>query len=73
MLLTVIINLISVSFYGESQLWFSAVKVVTISVIVSGGLIIIFTGIGNGGRPAAFMGLHVDVFLPSTCMGYCFP
>ena len=72
MVLMGVINLISVSFYGESQFWLSAVKVVTIIVMVIGGLIIIFTGIGNGGHPVMLTNLTVDGFMPNGLSGLLF-
>ncbi|BDR53339.1 aromatic amino acid transporter AroP [Bombiscardovia nodaiensis] len=69
---TALINLISVAFFGESQFWLSMVKVVTIVIMVVGGLFIIFTGVGTGGHPILFKNLTVDGFMPNGITGLLF-
>ena len=42
-------NLLNVKVYGELEFWFAIVKVVTIVLMIAGGALIVFTGIGHGG------------------------
>ena len=46
-------NLLNVKVYGELEFWFAIVKVVTIVLMIAGGALIVFTGIGHGGGPSA--------------------
>lgn len=52
-----LVNLISVKLYGEFEFWFALVKVVAIIALIVLGIIMIFTGIGNGGQPTGFSNL----------------
>lgn len=51
------VNLISVKLYGEFEFWFAIVKVVAIIALIVLGILMIFTGIGNGGQPTGFSNL----------------
>ncbi|WEG74295.1 amino acid permease [Vagococcus intermedius] len=44
-------NLISVKVYGEIEMWFALIKVVTIIVMIMLGFLMIFLGVGNHGIP----------------------
>ena len=50
--------------YGELEFWFAIVKVVTIVLMIAGGALIVFTGIGHGGEPVVLSNLwrHGGVF-----------
>lgn len=56
----VIINLISVKFYGEFEFWFALIKVVTIIAMIAIGIIMIITGLGNGWRPIGVSNLWAN-------------
>ena len=51
------INILSVKYFGEMEFWFALIKVVAIIAMIVFGLIIIFTGIGNGGEPVGLSNL----------------
>ncbi|MGA8943880.1 MAG: amino acid permease [Thermoactinomyces sp.] len=64
------INLIAVKLFGEVEFWFALIKVVTILVLISVGLVIIFTGWGNGGQIVGFSNLWTnDGFMPFGTLG----
>ncbi|MGI5467380.1 amino acid permease [Streptomyces sp. CA-132043] len=48
------VNIIGVNFYGESEFWFSAIKVVAIVAMILFGLAMVILGVGHGGRPIGF-------------------
>ncbi|RLP09889.1 amino acid permease [Propionibacterium australiense] len=45
------VNLVTVRAYGEIEFWLALIKVVAILAMIVGGVLIIGTGIGNGGHP----------------------
>lgn len=70
LLFVYIINLIAVKLFGEVEFWFALIKVVTILVLIVVGLVIIFTGWGNGGQIVGFSNLWTnDGFMPFGTLG----
>ncbi|MFJ6413601.1 aromatic amino acid transporter AroP [Terribacillus saccharophilus] len=64
------INLLSVKLYGEFEFYFAIIKVVAIIGMIVLGLLIIFTGIGNGGVPTGFSNLFDEGgFMPNGLTG----
>jgi AAT family amino acid transporter len=51
------LNLMAVKVYGEMEFWFALVKVLTVVLMILGGLGIIWLGWGNGGRPVGISNL----------------
>lgn len=67
------VNLISVKLYGEFEFWFAIVKVVAIIALIVLGILMIFTGIGNGGQPTGFSNLWKNGgFFPHGIKGLLF-
>lgn len=56
-LIMTIVNLIAVKAFGEFEFWFALIKVVTIVVMILIGIIMIVTGLGNGGTPIGISNL----------------
>lgn len=56
-LLLTVVNLTAASLFGEFEFWFALIKVVTIIAMIVIGLIMILTGLGNGGVPIGFSNL----------------
>lgn len=58
------INLATVKVYGELGFWFTLIKVITILLIIGGGLSMIFLGWGNNGTPVYISNLwqHGGIF-----------
>jgi AAT family amino acid transporter len=56
-ILLTIVNLTAVKAFGEFEFWFALIKVVTIVVMIVVGLIMIITGLGNGGVPIGISNL----------------
>ncbi|MBV7271308.1 amino acid permease [Clostridium sp. PL3] len=52
-----LVNLIAVKAFGEFEFWFALIKVVTIIAMIVVGLLMIITGLGNGGVPTGFSNL----------------
>ncbi len=52
-----IVNLIAVKAFGEFEFWFALIKVVTIIIMIIVGIIMITTGLGNGGKPIGISNL----------------
>ena len=50
-------NLASAKAYGRLEFWFAMIKVVTIILMIILGFIVIFFGVGNGGKPTGFSNL----------------
>ena len=46
-----VVNLIAVKAFGEFEFWFALIKVVTIIFMIVLGMVMITTGLGNGGHP----------------------
>ncbi len=68
-----LVNLISVKLYGEFEFWFAIVKVVAIIALIVLGIVMIFTGIGNGGQPTGFSNLwEHGGFFPHGAKGLLF-
>jgi amino acid transporter, AAT family len=64
------INLLSVKLYGEFEFYFAIIKVVAIIGMIILGLLIIFTGIGNGGVPTGLSNLFDEGgFMPNGLTG----
>ncbi|MGU7784210.1 amino acid permease [Burkholderia sp. PU8-34] len=57
-------NLFNVKVYGELEFWFALVKVATILLMIAGGALIVFTGLGHHGVPVGLSNLwrHGGVF-----------
>ncbi|MBN3791196.1 amino acid permease [Burkholderia sp. Ac-20353] len=57
-------NLLNVKVYGELEFWFALVKVATILLMIAGGALIVFTGLGHHGVPVGLSNLwrHGGVF-----------
>ncbi|MDP4128126.1 MAG: amino acid permease, partial [Bacillota bacterium] len=65
-----LINLINVKTFGELEFWFSLIKVVAIIAMILFGLLIIFFGLGNNGRPIGLSNLWAHGgFLPNGLWG----
>jgi AAT family amino acid transporter len=65
-----IVNVITVSIYGEIEYWFASIKVTTISLMIIGGFSIILFGICNHGVPMGFGNLvQHGGFFPHGVMG----
>ena len=45
------VNLVTVRAYGEIEFWLALIKVVAIIAMIVGGVLLVCTGLGNGGRP----------------------
>ena len=45
------LNLMTVKVYGELEFWFTAIKVVTVILMIAGGAAMIWLGWGNAGKP----------------------
>ena len=50
-------NLASAKAYASLEFWFAMIKVVTIILMIILGFIVIFFGVGNGGKPTGFSNL----------------
>lgn len=57
LVLVTMINLINVKAYGEFEFWFALVKVAAVIAMIILGVLIIFFGIGSGGRPTGISNL----------------
>lgn len=51
------LNLMAVKVYGELEFWFALIKVLTVVLMILGGLGIIWLGWGNGGHPVGISNL----------------
>ncbi len=51
------VNIFSVKFFGETEFWFSFIKVMAITFLIIMGFMMILFGIGNGGTPIGFSNL----------------
>ncbi|HET6806939.1 MAG TPA: amino acid permease [Frateuria sp.] len=51
------LNLMAVKVYGEMEFWFALIKVLTVVLMILGGLGIIWFGWGNGGHPVGISNL----------------
>jgi len=68
--LLTIVNLTAVAAFGEFEFWFALIKVVTICVMIVVGLIMMFTGLGNGGVPVGIHNLYANGgFFPKGIWG----
>ena len=56
-LFLVLANLATPKAYASLEFWFAMIKVVTIILMIILGFIVIFFGIGNGGKPTGFSNL----------------
>lgn len=66
----IIVNLITVKAFGEFEFWFALIKVVAIVAMIIIGVVMIVTGIGNGGKPIGISNLWVNGgFFPSGIKG----
>lgn len=50
-------NLASAKAYASLEFWFAMIKVITIILMIVLGFIVIFFGVGNGGKPTGFSNL----------------
>lgn len=65
-----LLNLIEVKLYGELEFWFAIVKVAAIVCMIILGILMIFTGLGIGGRPIGFENLWIHGgFMPNGIWG----
>jgi len=70
--LITLLNLIAVKVYGETEFWFSIIKIVTILFFIVVGTYIIFFGIGNQ-IPTGFSNLYkYGGFFPNGLKGFLF-
>jgi len=51
------LNLMAVKVYGELEFWFALIKVLTVVLMILGGVGIIWLGWGNGGHPVGLSNL----------------
>ncbi|RDZ25944.1 amino acid permease [Lysobacter silvisoli] len=64
------VNLIAVRAYGEFEFWFAMIKVVTIVLMIVGGLAMIVFGLGNGGTAIGISNLWAHGgFFPNGAQG----
>ena len=56
-LFLVLANLASAKAYASLEFWFAMIKVITIILMIILGFIVIFFGVGNGGKPTGFSNL----------------
>lgn len=62
----IIINLTAVKAFGEFEFWFALIKVVTIVMMIIVGVVMIVTGLGNGGHPIGISNLWINGgFMPN--------
>ncbi len=72
-ILITLLNLIAVKVYGETEFWFSIIKIVTILFFIVVGAFIIFFGFGNHGIPTGFSNLYkYGGFFPNGLKGFLF-
>jgi AAT family amino acid transporter len=65
------INMVGVKFYGETEYWFSMIKVVAIVSMIIFGCLMIFFGFANGGHPVGFGNLvNNGGFFPTGFSGF---
>ena len=65
-----LVNIISVRFYGETEFWFSMIKVAAIVAMILFGLCMIFIGLGNDGVPLGLGNLYEHGgFIPNGMTG----
>ena len=65
-----LVNLIAVKAFGEFEFWFALIKVVTIIVMIILGIVMITTGLGNGGVPVGISNLwNNGGFFPNGIAG----
>lgn len=65
-----IINLVSVKYYGEFEFWFALIKVITIIAMLFVGLAMILFGLGNDGIATGFSNLWSQGgFMPFGWLG----
>ncbi|WP_095999841.1 amino acid permease [Mobilicoccus massiliensis] len=70
LVLVTAVNLLEVRLYGEFEFWFAIVKVAAIVAMIVLGLLIVTTGIGNGGVPTGISNLWTHGgFLPNGLGG----
>jgi amino acid transporter, AAT family len=55
--LMALVNLVAVKAFGEFEFWFALIKVVTIVIMIVLGIVMITTGLGNGGKPIGISNL----------------
>lgn len=68
--LILIVNLLSVKIYGETEFWLSLVKVTAIIAMILVGAALFFVGLGNGGHPIGLGNLTSHGgFLPNGVSG----
>lgn len=79
LLVLVLLNLAKVGVFGEAEFWFASIKILAILGLITGGLVVIFFGVGPAGDTASFgnlFGLEVagtaGGFLPFGVMGLLF-
>lgn len=67
------LNLIAVKVYGETEFWFSLIKILTILFFIVLGIGIIFFGLGNHNMPTGFSNLYrYGGFFPNGIHGFLF-
>jgi AAT family amino acid transporter len=65
------VNIIGVKFYGESEFWFSIIKVTAIIAMIIFGIGMIFFGFGNNGHPIGLGNLvNYGGFFPTGAGGF---
>lgn len=70
-LILLVVNIVGVKFYGESEFWFSVVKVTAIIAMIIFGISMIFFGVGNHGKPVGFGNLvNYGGFFPNGASGF---
>ncbi len=64
------LNLLNVKAYGEFEFWLALIKVATILLMIAGGSLIVFTGLGNHGVPVGLSNLwRHGGFFPNGAIG----
>ena len=65
-----LVNLISVKAFGEFEFWFALIKVIAIIAMIIFGILMIFFGLGNAGKPIGLHNLWIHGgFLPNGLWG----
>ena len=64
------VNLVTVRAYGEIEFWLALIKVVAIIAMIVGGVLLVCTGLGNGGRPIGLSNMWTHGgFFPNGVQG----
>ncbi|MGP9783120.1 D-serine/D-alanine/glycine transporter [Arthrobacter sp. MYb224] len=69
--LLLVLNLATVKAFGETEFWFSMIKIVAICALIVVGLVMVITSFGHNGATASFNNLWTDGgMFPTGFMGF---